>query len=38
VPEGQLRSFKELADPRWNGKIATDDPRGGAGLAALFSC
>lgn len=36
VPEGQLKSPKELTDPRWKGKIVMQDPReGGSGTAAL---
>lgn len=36
VPEGQMRSPKELTDARWRGKIVMQDPReGGSGTAAL---
>ena len=35
LPEPALRSLEELLDPRWKGRMAIQDPRGGAGLAAL---
>ncbi len=35
VPESELSSMKDLTQPRWKGKIAIQDPRGGAGLNSL---
>src|SRR5687768_7756300 len=35
VPEAELRSDLDLLDPRWKGKIALMDPRGGAGQGRL---
>jgi iron(III) transport system substrate-binding protein len=35
ISEKDLSSPKELIQPRWKGKIAINDPRGGAGLGAL---
>jgi len=36
VSDGAIRSFQDLLDPRWKGKIAMDDPRGrGPGSNAL---
>ena len=35
ISEKDLNSPKELTQPRWKGKIAINDPRGGAGLGAL---
>jgi iron(III) transport system substrate-binding protein len=35
ISEKDLGSAKELIQPRWKGKIAINDPRGGAGLGAL---
>jgi ABC-type Fe3+ transport system substrate-binding protein len=36
IPEGQIKSPKELTDPRWKGKILMQEPReGGSGTAAL---
>ena len=35
IPETELKSVKDLIDPRWKGKIVIQDPRGGAGLNAL---
>jgi ABC-type Fe3+ transport system substrate-binding protein len=35
VPESELASEEQLADPRWRGKIVVQDPRGGAGLGTM---
>lgn len=35
IPDTELKSLRDLADPRWKGKIVLQDPRGGAGLSAL---
>lgn len=35
VKEGEIKSFKELLDPKWKGKIAMVDPRGGATAVAM---
>ena len=35
IPETELRSLRDLTDPRWRGKIVLQDPRGGAGLSAI---
>jgi iron(III) transport system substrate-binding protein len=35
IPESDLRTDTDILDPRWNGKIAIQDPRGGAGLGRL---
>jgi iron(III) transport system substrate-binding protein len=35
IPEKDLSSPKDLIQARWKGKIAINDPRGGAGLGAL---
>jgi iron(III) transport system substrate-binding protein len=35
IPESELRTDTEILDPRWKGKIAIQDPRGGAGLGRL---
>jgi len=35
VPESEIRSERDLLDPKWKGKIVLQDPRGGAGLAFL---
>lgn len=35
VPEADFKSHKDLTNPRWKGKIAIDDPRGGSGLGTL---
>jgi iron(III) transport system substrate-binding protein len=35
-PEHEPRSWLDLLDPRWNGKILADDPRGFGGGAIFF--
>jgi iron(III) transport system substrate-binding protein len=35
IPESDLRTDTDILDPRWKGKIAIQDPRGGAGLGRL---
>ena len=35
IPKTELRSLRDLTDPRWRGKIVLQDPRGGAGLSAI---
>lgn len=35
IPETELRSLRDLTDPRWRGRIVLQDPRGGAGLSAI---
>jgi iron(III) transport system substrate-binding protein len=35
LPESELQSMPQLVDPRWKGRIALLDPRGGAGQGAL---
>src|SRR5581483_7672890 len=35
IPESDLRTDTDILDPRWRGKIAIQDPRGGAGLGRL---
>jgi iron(III) transport system substrate-binding protein len=35
VPEAEIRTERDLLDPKWKGRIAIQDPRGGAALAAL---
>ncbi|HLH22292.1 MAG TPA: extracellular solute-binding protein [Chloroflexota bacterium] len=35
VPEPEIRSERDLLDPKWRGKIVIQDPRGGAGLGFL---
>jgi ABC-type Fe3+ transport system substrate-binding protein len=35
VRESEIRSERDLLDPKWKGKIVLQDPRGGAGLAFL---
>jgi ABC-type Fe3+ transport system substrate-binding protein len=35
VPEGEIRTERDLLDPKWRGKIVIQDPRGGAGLGFL---
>src|SRR5712692_7498417 len=35
VPESEIRSERDLLDPKWRGKIVIQDPRGGAGLGFL---
>ena len=37
IPETELRSVKDLTQPRWKGKMVIQDPRGGAGLTAMGS-
>jgi len=34
VPDSALSTYEQLLDPRWNGKIAIQDPTGGAGLGS----
>ncbi len=35
IPASELSTDAQLRDPRWRGKIAINDPRGGAGLGTL---
>lgn len=35
IPESTLETEDQLLDPRWQGKIAIQDPSGGAGLGSL---
>ena len=35
IKEGEIKSFKELLDPKWKGKIAMVDPRGGATAVSM---
>src|SRR5207302_6245548 len=35
VPESTLGKDEQLVDPRWQGKIAIQDPTGGAGLGSI---
>jgi iron(III) transport system substrate-binding protein len=35
IPETELRSQRDLLDPRYKGRIVLQDPRGGAGLGTL---
>ena len=35
IPETELGSIQDLTNPRWRGKIAIQDPRGGSGLNSL---
>jgi ABC-type Fe3+ transport system substrate-binding protein len=35
VPESEIRTERDLLDPKWKGKIVIQDPRGGAGLGFL---
>lgn len=35
VPEAEIRTERDLLDPKWKGKIVIQDPRGGAGLGFL---
>ena len=35
VSREELRSVRDLVDPKWRGKVALHDPRGGPGLATL---
>ena len=35
VSESELRSGRDLLDPRWKGKMVLQDPRGGAGAGTL---
>ncbi len=35
IPDTELRSVRDLTQPRWKGKIVIQDPRGGAGLNSL---
>ncbi|HZS02999.1 MAG TPA: extracellular solute-binding protein [Chloroflexota bacterium] len=35
VPEPEIRTERDLLDPKWRGKIVIQDPRGGAGLGFL---
>jgi iron(III) transport system substrate-binding protein len=35
IPEPEIRSERDLLDPRYKGKIVLQDPRGGAGLGFL---
>ena len=35
IPESALKTEDQLLDPRWAGKIAIQDPTGGAGLGSL---
>ena len=35
IPESALKTEEQLLDPRWQGKIAIQDPTGGAGLGSL---
>jgi ABC-type Fe3+ transport system substrate-binding protein len=35
IPEPDIRTERDLLDPRWRGRIVIQDPRGGAGLGFL---
>ncbi len=35
IPEGQISQFKEILDPKWRGKIAMADPRGGSTIVHM---
>ncbi|HEX6511131.1 MAG TPA: extracellular solute-binding protein [Chloroflexota bacterium] len=35
IPESALKTEDQLLDPRWQGKIAIQDPSGGAGLGSI---
>jgi iron(III) transport system substrate-binding protein len=35
IPEPEIRTERDLLDPKWKGKIVIQDPRGGAGLGFL---
>lgn len=35
IPEGQISQFKEVLDPKWQGKIAMADPRGGSTIVSM---
>ncbi len=35
IPEGQISQFKEILDPKWRGKIALADPRGGSTIVHM---
>jgi ABC-type Fe3+ transport system substrate-binding protein len=37
IPETELRTPRELVDPRWKGQIVLNDPRSGSGTAVLGS-